>query len=79
MDAFEKLQEAYVKVRDIQHFHIERGQLEWLGERAVLLTQRVKQSCREHLAGLGRVVENRGTTADDEILLCRIDVRVARS
>jgi hypothetical protein len=56
VDAYEKVQEGYVKVRDIQDFHIERGQIEWLGERAVLLTQRVKQSCREHLAGLGRVV-----------------------
>jgi len=54
VDAYEKLQEAYVKARYIKDFHIERLQLEWLGARAAILTRLVEASCRERLDELER-------------------------
>lgn len=52
VDAYEKLQEAYVKARYIKDFHVDRAQLEWLGPHAQTLTRLVDTSCRERLAEL---------------------------
>ncbi|HEU4961406.1 MAG TPA: HEPN domain-containing protein [Sphingomonas sp.] len=52
VDAYEKLQEAYVKARYIKDFHVDRAQLEWLGPHAQTLTRLVDTSCKERLAEL---------------------------
>ncbi len=52
VDAFEKLQEAYVKARYIKDFHVGAEQLAWLGERAEVLTSLVRTVCEERIAEL---------------------------
>jgi predicted nucleotidyltransferase/HEPN domain-containing protein len=56
VDAYEKLQEAYVKARYIKDFHITREQLEWLGARTEILTRLVEASCTERLTELERAI-----------------------
>ncbi|MCM8732393.1 HEPN domain-containing protein [Hephaestia sp. GCM10023244] len=52
VDAFEKLQEAYVKARYIKDFDIGAEQLAWLGERTEVLMDLARSVCEERLAAL---------------------------
>lgn len=52
IQAFGKLQEAYVKSRYFKNFHIEAEQVIWLGERVTALIPVVEQVCQERLAKL---------------------------
>jgi len=54
VDAFETLQQAYVKARYIKDFHVAAEKLAWLGARTEILTQLVRTSCDEHIAELER-------------------------
>ena len=56
VDAFEKLQEAYVKARYIKDFEVAADKLEWVGARTAVLIQLVKRSCDERIADLERGV-----------------------
>jgi HEPN domain-containing protein len=53
---FNTLNEAYVKARYSKHFEISAEALGWLGERASLLLDVVKQACLDHLKTLERDV-----------------------
>lgn len=52
VDAFEKLQEAYVKARYIKEFQVSHEQLDWLGQQARILIDLVNSICQERLASL---------------------------
>ncbi|EJL33763.1 nucleotidyltransferase domain-containing protein [Novosphingobium sp. AP12] len=52
IDAYERLQVAYVKARYHKHFMIDEEQLAWLGARGAILMKLVEVSCTEHLAAL---------------------------
>lgn len=52
IDAYERLQVAYVKARYHKHFTIDEEQIAWLGERGAILMKLIEASCREHLAKL---------------------------
>lgn len=56
VDAYEKLQEAYVKARYIKDFQIKPDQLEWLGARTEILTRLVEASCTERLNELEQAI-----------------------
>ncbi|WP_371878056.1 nucleotidyltransferase and HEPN domain-containing protein [Shinella zoogloeoides] len=51
---FNILGEAYVKARYSKHFQISAEALAWLGERASLLLELVKDACLDHLSALKR-------------------------
>lgn len=52
VDAFETLQQAYVKARYIKDFHVGADKLDWLGARTEILTALVKTICDERIAQL---------------------------
>lgn len=52
VDAFEKLQEAYVKQRYIKDLQISGDRVAWLGERTRILAELVETVCRQRLATL---------------------------
>lgn len=49
---FEKLKDAYVKVRYSKHYRISEEELTWLGERVEELGQIVHEICSERIAEL---------------------------
>lgn len=51
-DAFERLQEAYVKARYIKDFEVSADQLAWLGARTEMLAELVRTICEERIAEL---------------------------
>lgn len=59
VDAFEKLQEAYVKARYMKDFHVDRSDLEWLGNRTNVLMSLVEKVCGERIAELEGIVQSR--------------------
>jgi predicted nucleotidyltransferase len=52
IDAYERLQVAYVKARYHKHFTIDEEQLAWLGARGAILMKLIEVCCTEHLAAL---------------------------
>lgn len=52
VDAFETLQQAYVKARYMKDFHVGADKLAWLGARTEILTALVKTICDERIAEL---------------------------
>lgn len=54
VDSYEKLQEAYAKARYRRDFQITDQQLDWLGERTVVLTDLVRAICDERILELER-------------------------
>src|SRR3546814_13877148 len=54
VDAFEMLQQAYVKARYLKDFHVAADKLDWLGARTKILAARVKTICDERIAELER-------------------------
>lgn len=52
VDAFETLQQAYVKARYLKDFHVAAHQLDWLGARTAILVNLVKAVCEERIAAL---------------------------
>ncbi|WJH38581.1 nucleotidyltransferase and HEPN domain-containing protein (plasmid) [Aliirhizobium terrae] len=54
---FNTLNEAYVKARYSKHYEISDEALVWLAERAQLLLDLVKATCREHLDRLATVAD----------------------
>src|SRR3546814_9969229 len=51
VDAFEMLQQAYVKARYLKDFHVAADKLDWLGARTKILAALVKRS-EEHTSEL---------------------------
>lgn len=52
IDAYDRLQVAYVKARYHKHFKIDKKQIAWLGERGAILMKLIETSCKEQLAKL---------------------------
>lgn len=52
IDAYNRLQVAYVKARYHKHFIIDEDQIAWLGERGAILMKLIEASCKEQLAKL---------------------------
>lgn len=50
--AYARLKDAYVKARYSKHYRITEEELEWIGERLVVLRESVEAGCRKWLEGL---------------------------
>lgn len=57
VDAFEMLQQAYVKARYLKDFHVAADRLDWLGARTKILAALVKTICDERIAELERAAQ----------------------
>ncbi len=50
--AYARLKDAYVKARYSKHYRITEEELDWIGERLVILREAIEEGCREWLNSL---------------------------